>query len=275
MPGYAINFIEKLCSFSGKEKYEPHYDQILQHLAELLVVAHLAEEMDDSWIFSAEPTTGSSKKNPEIKMNREDVEILVEVKSPQFLKYQAIRAGADILLASRFPKGIDLATALSTPDGNHALPRDNNVKDFLISADTKFAPFKENQLKTISVLVIVWDDFIYEPITALINSHSGLLTEKSFYKNKQGDAITFPNIDNILILRNMTQIANATRDVIVSDGLQHPLDYGQRGQTLSKAFIQLTEEDYGIDLMEIFQCENINDLQNFAEYRPQEIILRV
>jgi len=51
MPGYANSFIQRLCSFSGRKGCEPHYDQLLQHLAELIVIAHLAEKIDESWIF--------------------------------------------------------------------------------------------------------------------------------------------------------------------------------------------------------------------------------
>ncbi len=40
MPNYVKNFIFKLVSYSNQEKSIEHYDQILQHLAEILVVAH-------------------------------------------------------------------------------------------------------------------------------------------------------------------------------------------------------------------------------------------
>ena len=63
MPGYASNFIDTLCSISGREYFNPHYDQLLQLLAELLVVAHLANVFDDTWIFEEEPTIGESNKN--------------------------------------------------------------------------------------------------------------------------------------------------------------------------------------------------------------------
>jgi hypothetical protein len=275
MPGYADNFIRKLCSFSGKEKYEPHYDQILQHLAELLVVGHLSGKMDGSWQFEEEPTTAGSSKNPEIKIAKDDLTILVEVKSPSFIEYQKIRSGSDIQLAGRFPMGMDLASALSTEEGNNALPRDNNVKDFLKSADEKFELFKRNLPNVLTVLVIAWDDFIYEPITALLNQHSGLLTKNSYFKDKLGNAISFENIDNIVVLRNMTQIANSTKDVHVSDGLSHPLDYGLLGNTLSKALIEVNDQDLPIDLLDVFQCERIEELQFFADYRPQEIIFNL
>lgn len=275
MKGYANNFIKKLCSFSNKEKYTPHYDQILQHLAELLVVAHISERLDESWNLIEEPKIGTSRKNPEIQIEKNGFKILVEVKSPEFTKYQQIRYDADVQIAGRYPFGFSVASALSSNEGNKALPRDNSVKDFLISANEKFSSFKAVDKKYLSILVIAWDDFIYEPITALINTTSGLLTENSYYKDKNDKPIKFENIDYIVVLRNMTQIANATRNIQVTDGLKHPLDYGLIGQTLPKALIEVNKHTQGKFVQQLFQCERIENLQMTADYIPQEVILNI
>ena len=273
MKGYANNFIKKLCSFSNKEKYTPHFDQILQHLAELLVVSHLSNGLDETWSFSEEPTIGNSKKNPEIQIQKNGFKILVEVKSPKFTEYQQIRHDADVQIAGRYPFGFTVASALSSNEGNKALPRDNSVKDFLISTDEKFSAFKAVDKNYLSILVIAWDDFIYEPITALINETSGLLTEKSYFKGENDNPVVFENIDYIVVLRNMTQIANATRDIQVTDGLKHPLDYGLIEQTLPKALIEVNNHPQEDFVKELFQCERIEELQIIADYRPQEIII--
>jgi hypothetical protein len=275
MNQYANNFIKKLCSFSNKEKYTPHFDQILQHLAELLVVSHLSIGLDESWLFAEEPTIGESKKNPELLIQKDEFKILVEVKSPKFTEYQKIRSDADVQIAGRYPFGFSVASALSSAEGNKALPRDNSVKDFLISADEKFSAFKAIDKNYLSILVIAWDDFIYEPITALINETSGLLTENSYYKGENDNPIVFKNIDYIVILRNMTQIANATRDIQVIDGLKHPLDYGLIGQTLPKALVEVNKHPQEKFVQELFQCERIEELQMAAEYRPQEVIMNL
>ena len=52
------------------------------------------------------------------------------------------------------------------------LPRDDPVKDFLVSANAKFEHFKKADAPNfVGVLVIVWDDFIWQdqPISPLIS----------------------------------------------------------------------------------------------------------
>ncbi len=198
---------------------------------------------------------------------------MVEVKSPRFSEFQTKRIESGVQLPARINKefkkmGKKLCGQLPS------LPRDNVVKDFLISANEKFEYFKKEDSNVLTVLVIVWDDFIYEPITSLVNEFTGLLTPNSYYKNN-GIIEKFHNIDNIIILRNMTQIANATKDIQVSDGLEHPLDYGKKGQTLSKALLTVNKNSTSSILEEIFQCEQLEKLQKFADYRPQEFIIWV
>src|SRR5205814_274978 len=41
IPGFAAKMIDELASIGGAEKYLPHYDQLLQRLAELLVIRQL------------------------------------------------------------------------------------------------------------------------------------------------------------------------------------------------------------------------------------------
>lgn len=89
------------------------------------------------------------------------------------------------------------------------LPRDNPVKDFLVSADGKFAAFHADDSDFYGVLAIVWDDFIYEPITALLHPSSGLLTENSFARDAHGDPMRFPNVDAILLISHLQWLKRA------------------------------------------------------------------
>jgi hypothetical protein len=90
----------------------------------------------------------------------------------------------------------------SAGDDGITLPRDNPVKDFLVDADAKFKAFKSKADCT-TVLVIVWDDFIYEPITALAHPKSGLLTANSFAKDANGSPMKFPNVDAVVLVRHL------------------------------------------------------------------------
>ena len=253
MEGYAANFIKKLASYCNSEKDMNHYDQLLQHVAELVVVSHLARTLNESWIFQEEPKNGASKKNPEISISNGELTILVEVKSPRFFEFQRKRKETGIQLPSRIENGFkDIIEDVH--DTKASLPRDNIVKDFLISANNKFKSFKEADTNVLSVLVIVWDDYIYEPISSLTNDFTGLITDNSYHTNSDSHPIKFENIDNIVLLRNMTQIVNATRDLQVTDGLEHPLDYGHKGKSLPKPIITVNEHENADILYDIFEC---------------------
>jgi hypothetical protein len=100
IPGYAFKIINRIASLHGKEKYLGHYEQLMQILAELLVVSHLALEFPREK-FLDEPTIGSSKKNPELTIEIDGYMIGVEVKSPSLLKHQKTRSTQEIQLPSR------------------------------------------------------------------------------------------------------------------------------------------------------------------------------
>jgi hypothetical protein len=87
------------------------------------------------------------------------------------------------------------------------------------------------------VLVIVWDDFIYEPISSLLHAASGLLTPNSFYKDEQGRPIIFRNVDGVVVIRHVHQIMRATGDEPHINGCRHALDYGQQAVFPWKVFI--------------------------------------
>ncbi len=67
IPGIATGMIDELAAISGKEKGRQHYEQLLQRLAELLVIRQVVTH---PWTFEAkflwEPTAAGSKKNPEL-----------------------------------------------------------------------------------------------------------------------------------------------------------------------------------------------------------------
>jgi len=275
IPGFSEKFAEKLASYSGREGYLPHYEQIIQLLSELYVIGHLVSIPFEEPRFEIEPTIGGSKKNPEIGIKLANKEILVEVKCREFIGHHNNRGNAAIEIPSRQDGMVDFANGIKKASEILVLPRDNVVKDFLISADEKFASFKVNNPDAITLLVIIWDDFIYEPISALLNDASGLLTDKSFYKNG-GGAQKFSNIDAVLIVRQSHHIVRATRDELPVDGLKHPLDWGRLGQVLPKALVSVnSSEELNGYLCDILQAQDIRELQYAADYRPQQLVFRV
>lgn len=275
IPGYTDEFSSRLSSLADREMYLPHFEQIIQLLAELYVMRHLACLGLPNAVFTHEPTSTNSDKNPEVGINLSDKSIFVEVKCREYISHHNNRGAAAVEVPARMEGIRELAETLISDGETIVYPRDNVVKDFLISANDKFEGIKKDDPHAISVLVIVWDDFIYEPITSLLNKASGLLTEKSFYANDNGP-IGFEYIDAIVIVRQSHHIVRATRDQLPVDGLMHPLDWGKRDAVLPKAYIQVNASPgVGGYICDIFHAHHIDDLQNIAEYRPQEIVFHV
>jgi hypothetical protein len=272
MPGYAQSFIARLASIGGKEKFLPHYEQLLQQLAELHVVLQV---VSFDWLggaqFVAEPTAEASKKNPEITVRHEGIVYGIEVKAPALMAHVRARNANGTQVPARIFTPEMLVT-LKKPDESLTLPRDNPVKDFLISADAKFAPFKAEATQFIGLLVIVWDDHIYEPISSLLHESSGLLTQASFHTDGSGAAITFPNVDGVFLIRHLHQLARAARDKPLIDECRHPLDYGVDGQFPFKVFVQ---NPNGEEVPEIAQrcLQGIPPCPEMgAEYTPKDLV---
>lgn len=276
LKGYSEEFSERLSSLSGKKKYLPHYEQIIQLLSELYAIRHIVEKGGSEATFVHEPTAKGSEKNPELGVTLHEKELYFEVKCRQFVEHHNNRGNAAVELPSRQEGAIELAAMMGHETNSIVLPRDNVVKDFLVSADLKFNGFKKHSPNCVCVLIIVWDDFAYEPISSLLNKASGLLTEKSFFQD-EGEPARFENIDAVLVVRQSHHIVRATRDELPVDGLRHPLDWGQRGEVLPKALIPVSDisEELIEDLCHFLEAVHIGALQNAADYRPQEFVMHL
>lgn len=158
-------------------------------------------------------------------------------------------------------------------EGGLTLPRDNPVKDFLIDAEAKFAPFKAATRAT-SLLVIVWDDHIYEPITVLTQEQCGLLTPSSYYIDARGGPVTFPDIDAVVLIRHLMYFKHAAGDVPLVERA-HAFDFGDE-RALPNVFLPLPG---GAQVPEFIRnglrARPLDDrwLQHAAEYRPLEMVL--
>ncbi|QIK74756.1 hypothetical protein [Nocardioides piscis] len=269
MPGFAAEQVKRLESLGGTDRDMGHYRQIMSWYCEMLVIGHLASYQWPAEVtFAMEPVVGESEKNPEILIRLDDVGALgVEVKAPDLGRHQLNRKTNDWQLVGRVPA--DLADL----DGGVTFPRDNPVKDFLISADAKFAGFRAADPAFRSVLVIVWDDFVNEPLTALMAPGSGLFTPNSFFQNN-GKPVEFPNVDAALLVRHQHQVIEGLAGRKLGDGRQHLLDYGLPGQfpppaLVTNPFGQALPEEF-LDSLHAVPAEK---LSTAAEYNPSEIVM--
>jgi len=239
LPGAGFGAIDKLAGPGGRVKYEPHYEQLLQSLAELFVVRQvLKHPWPGSPTFRLEPTTGSSGKNPEMTVSYGAYTIGVEVKAPSLLAHMRSRALYPMQRLSRQDHLNELAKEMF-PDYDIPLPKDHPVLRYLRSANDKFREFRALDENFYGILVIVWDDFINEPISALHSGSSGLFTPNSFSRGPDGKAEVFKNVDVVVLIRQLHQFIRATRDEPLADGKNFALDYGDDADFPPKAFIEV------------------------------------
>lgn len=225
IPGFMEETIKRLASYSGNERHEPHYEQLLQLLVEVVIFYRLAEGFMSSDVeFQWEPTTIESNKNPELLLIGDNWKTLVEIKCPSLFKHLRDAGKNDIQLGARIGDlhvFDDLATS-----GRATRPLDNKIKDFLVSSEDKFFPFKKEDSNISSILIIAWSQNLFEATSPLINGMSGLLTENSFYKNDQEQPVRFPSIDGVIVTEHLELVLRATREEPLPFGYSSPLDYG-------------------------------------------------
>lgn len=225
LPGLGSRLLKEMGSIKDQKEYKPHYDQLLQKLAELLVLRRLLQlPWPKGTKFEHEPAAIPKGKRPELRVVTPNRKFLFEVKAPALREHQASRNQNPLQAPGRgLPLG-QLGGLGDAAGGGVTLPRDNPVKDFLVDADKKFGQFKEIEDHT-SILVIVWDDFIYEPITVLTSPVSGLLTPQSYFKDAHGAPVQFPSIDAVVVIRHLTYFSDAAAERPLPDRA-NGLDFG-------------------------------------------------
>jgi hypothetical protein len=271
IPGYAERTISIIANLGGREKHLPDWEQLLQVLAELLVVSHVLRlDWDASTKYESEPSVKMQGKNPEIIVRNSEITLAVEVKAPALFSHQEKRAANPEQIAARFASHEQVLNLLSDPE-KVTWPRDNPIKDFLVSAQAKFEQF-ESEDNFISVLVIVWDDFIYEPLSALLYPSSGLLTDNSFFKDEDGNPVVFKSVGAVVVIRQLHQMVRACRNEPLADGLVDPLQYdiGDGFPPKVLARHQASDEEFG-KLGDIFLAST-PDRGMGSEYTPKELI---
>jgi len=275
IPGFAVKMLSDLASLSGKEKYLPHYEQLLQRLAELLIIRQIVTfPWPEGARFSWEPTAGSVKKNPELLVTSGEVVVGYEVKAPCLINHIRTRAMNRAQLPARIPEADLVSLAHEVFGSDVTLPRDNPMKDFLISADEKFSAFREENEKFVGILVVVWDDYVYEPVSSLLHESSGLFSPNSFARGPNDEPLKFTNVEGVVLVRHLHQLIRAAEEAPLFDSCHHALDYGRPGEFPPKVFIQNPRAE-SIEapsiVLESLQAEFYSPEMG-AEYLPQDLV---
>ncbi len=176
-PGYADEVFGRIGAIKGTGRAQ--YEALIQILSEIYVTAgvlRVADRHDGHALFAHEPGR-KGEKNPECEVSIAGHWCAIEVKAPALMAHAEKRRSQPWQLAGRVPQGVFPPTSVK--------PRDNPVKDFLVSAEAKFAAYEAHRTGALRLLFIIWDDFCNEPITALLSPGSGLLTPESFHRGQE------------------------------------------------------------------------------------------
>lgn len=265
--GYANEMISRIAAIKGAG--DAQYEALLQILAEIYVTCGAVEAADRDEagreLFRHEPAI-NDQKNPEFESRAANIWYAVEVKTPGLLQHIRVRAANPYQLTARLPQSW-------TADKQKTLPRDNPVKDFLLSANEKFQAYSTIRPDAYRILTIVWDDFCNEPITALLHPHSGLLTPKSFFKDRAGQPVQFPYVDAVLICRYQHQLIRSTREEPLIDGEVLPFAYHHYGFPM-KAFVANPAGRVVPDeLLQPLNAVRQECLTFGAEYNPMDLVM--
>ena len=221
--GVGSTLLQELLSIGGRDRDESQYQQLMQKLAEILVVERIvASPWPDGTTFAHEPAAFPGGPRPELLVTFPEGRLLVEVKTPSLLGHARQRGTNATQLPYRGGLPPELANR-HAPDNGVTLPRDNPIKDFLADAERKFAGFRDDVTSTL--LVIVWDDHIYEPISSLANPMSGLLTPNSFVRDARGEAQTYPSVDAVMVIRHINYFVEAAAERMLADR-ESGMDFG-------------------------------------------------
>ncbi|MEH6527934.1 MAG: hypothetical protein V7723_17830, partial [Sneathiella sp.] len=192
-----------------------------------------------------------------------------EVKAPKHTIHARQRDAKQFQFPIRHGEVLPGIQAKSTD--NTLLPRDNTLRSFLRSADEKFEAFKARG-EFCGVLVIVWDDWVYEAIGPLLNDRNGLLTPET-YSVINGASEVFNNVDTVIILRHLTYFTEAVAERGLPDGRLDSMHIGG-----AEANLNIVAKISDLELPEFirsgFNTVNIDhpDLENVPEYHTNDFV---
>lgn len=263
-PGYAAEMIRRLIALQGKD--EVVLESIMSVFSEILVANHAVEVSDlvnGKKYFINEPGSKVGKKNPEFRSKFNGMYYCVEVKKPKLISHMKGR---------KKPLQIPARAKLEIMDkDNTTFPRDNPIKDFLESAQSKFEAYVSEYPDDYRLLFIMWDNHMYEPISSLLHPYQGLLTEGSFNKDNNNNAIRYPLIDGIVIVSHLHNFTTALLEEPFIDEIIHAFQY-KRGYPLH-AFIQNPHgRPVPREFIEVFECIPEEHFHIFADYSITDFV---
>lgn len=269
--GIGRQLLADLLNIGGRERDEGQYEQVLQKLAEMLVLERIVNsDWPEGTTFEYEPKAFKDGPQPELLVSFNGKRLVVEVKAPSLLRHIRNRGSNGTQLTYQGLMPLPMAEQAFGEKGI-TLPRDHPVADFLKSADRKFEGFRDGD--TASLLVIVWDDHIYEPISVLMNEQSGLLTPRSFQRDPDTNAaLKFPNVDAIVALRHLNYFVLASREEQLLDRLDG-MDFGDHRALPNKSIGVSNPEAVSSHVYDQLRALPFgHDALIGAEYRVQDMV---
>lgn len=259
IPGYAERIVLWISTLENKQEYEQNF-AVFSEIIVLFNIAYVADEIEGNPYLMDEPTGIKGAKNPEFRSFINGHYFAGEVKTPSLMNYIGKRQD-----------GIQLTTHLPDRDllkGEKIItPNVLKILDNLKSTNEKYLQYIETKeyKDDYRFLFIVWDDFINEPISALLNPYCGLFTENTFYKESRFDLI-----DGVFIVRHLHQFHRMFRNEELLYDLKHAFEWSSR--YAPTAFIQ---NPRGRKVPEIFKGKFnavFPEEMPFAEYRPTDLV---
>lgn len=220
-PGAGCATVKKISSLRGEDRAT--YDQIVQTLCELVIGKRFIQAFPahKGLKLRWEPTD-MGKANPEFMLEGPKWRVLVKVKCPLLHEYETKNSTAAYQLPARLPGIKDVISNIFGSEP--ALPLDNKLKDFLVSAERKFSSFGDVSIPTYGLLVVCWTERMFEAVSPLSNYGCGLLTSASFY-SKDENAVQFPHVSGVITTQHQVFIKWALAGRRPSH-LESDLDYG-------------------------------------------------
>ncbi len=270
LPGAGMQFVRELADIryvstaQSELGWKAGFEQLIQKFAEILVARLLfAAGWAEGTTFALEPTNPATGAKPEILIDTPDRQWLFEVKCPAFIDYQEHRGANEKQIPVRGPLGAVPGFRVGA-----TLPRDNVLKDFLASAERKFFGFSAKDRT--SILVVLWDGYMFEATSALNHTEAGLLTEKSWHV-ESGARVAFDAVDGVIVLNHL-EILKVAAQGHFAPLREDAFTIGGDGQPPNVWCPNVGRSDLDSHISKIFHAWSLEAVAFAADYTPKDFI---